>query len=790
MAWESAERVQKNDQGQYRALINGQWIPVAKAQKNAEGQYRVEREAFQRGGPTSRKATGKRTEIPAPRRAPSLADVGDRATGFRAQVAETGMTPEERTETVRQGAAFLGGLALGPVLGGVVRSAGAAVPAIQRFTAPVATALETGGFRTGLGKETPAVARLALRTGAGAVTGGGAAALIAPEDIGTGAAVGAALPVVLPPVASAVAKGGGYIADVLRGKTAASSANQLLRETIGDEVNVLRQAMAGQPDIPASRVASQMNLPALSALLQKAEELSPTGTANAFRLKETQDTINELARLAGGPTAETARAAREATKESLGELTGRMREEAFGAARRTGEVMPKLQAIATEARADAKKNVELVRRVSDAINRADDWARNWITGSRLVEGPGGTFTRQYVTNQGVGEAGVRLGSQAEQRYTFPGQLAESGRQTTVGGPFQRQVIDEGGTIARRVDEAAQASLQAGARARAAENAYQSMVDRKLEPITIDKFTSPIDNLLRDPAVATNPTLKNALPQVRQMFQDWADQYGVVTPEALEAIRKNGVSGIIQQLMPGADSKSQNRMAAQVLAKLKPAIDEAIEKAGGKNWSNYLKSFERGMSDIRGMELADQIRKWYESGRTADRQKIVNLLAGETPEVVEEFFGSGRYQIAKEMAKDMPFLERIGSAVQLDLKAAAQAKAGRKPLADIIEGQTTRIRFPFFTRASTAVNEVVEAIEKKVGRQTMDEIVKAAQSGRDFNKLLDAIPTKDRNAFLAQFKNAESWNKFSGQVAQAAQAQVSAEPRNALAPKRNDNALAR
>lgn len=41
--WESAERVQKNEAGEYRALIGGEWIPVAKAQKNESGQFRIMR---------------------------------------------------------------------------------------------------------------------------------------------------------------------------------------------------------------------------------------------------------------------------------------------------------------------------------------------------------------------------------------------------------------------------------------------------------------------------------------------------------------------------------------------------------------------------------------------------------------------------------------------------------------------------------------------------------------------------------------------------------------------------
>jgi hypothetical protein len=738
--------------------------------------------AKQQEGVAAQVASG----MPAARREP------ERFTGFSRDVgpAMAMLSPEQKVDALKTGVGGAVGLAAGPVLAAGTRAAAAVFPVMQRVAAPLETAFRTGGFQTGLPAQAPRAAKIATRVVGGAVPGaiGGAVT----GDAETGAYVGGGLALLAPPVAKIVSEGAGSVIDSLMGRKADTRANQLIRLAANDEVNALRAAMAANPDVPASRAAAQLNLPVLQALLQRAEKADVQGVTNAFRQRESQDVVNELTRLAGGPTAETARAVREKTKESLGELTGRMREEAFGAARRTGEVMPKLQTIATEARADAKKNVDLVRRVSDAINRADDWARNWVTESRLVEGPGGAFTRQYVTNQGVGEAGVRLGSQAEQRYTFPGQLAESGRQTTVGGPFQRQVIDEGGTIARRVDEAAQASLQAGARARAAENAYQSMVDRGLEPITIDKFTSPIDNLLSDPAIATNPTLKNALPLVRQMFKDWADEYGVVTPEALDAIRKNGVSGIIEQLTPGADSTSQSRLAAQVLAKLKPAIDEAIEKAGGKNWSNYLKSFERGMSDIRGMELADQVRKLYAKGTSESKQQIIDLVRGESPDAVEDLFGSGRYKISEEMAKDMPFLQKIADTLELDITAVKQAAEGRAALRTAEQEAGWRIRLPFFTRFTTATNEIIAVLERKMKEQTMESLIKAARSGRDFNKILDAIPTTERSAFLNQFKNAESWKKFSVDVANAARAYTVAESNkssNALAPQQNSNALA-
>ena len=42
MTWQSAEAVEKNNKGEYRAKINGAWTPVSKAEKNAQGQYRVD----------------------------------------------------------------------------------------------------------------------------------------------------------------------------------------------------------------------------------------------------------------------------------------------------------------------------------------------------------------------------------------------------------------------------------------------------------------------------------------------------------------------------------------------------------------------------------------------------------------------------------------------------------------------------------------------------------------------------------------------------------------------------
>ena len=728
--------------------------------------------------PAQPRVVAPETEIPS-RRLPAIGDIGDRATGFRAQVAETGMTPEERQAAVRGFAGFTGSLLAGPILGGITRGIATAIPATQRFLAPIAASLETGGFRTGLPVTTSAVTRRGVQMLGGAGAAGGGALVVEPEAAPEAAAFGAAATQVLPPVAKVLAKGGGAVVDALSGRTPDIRANELIRTAANNEVNALKQAIASQqipmrdaqPDVPVSRLIADMDLPLLQALLARAEQRDPKQVINAFRQRESQDIVNELTRIAGGPTAETARAAREGAKASLTGITGPMREEAFAAARKTGEITPKLQTIADDARAEVTKNVGLVRRVSNLVDRADDWARNWVTGSRLVEGPGGKFTREYVTDQGVGEAGTRLASQAQQRYTFPGQLATSGRQTTVGGPFERQVIDEGGVIAGRIERAAEESRKAGARGRAAEATLQSMKARGIEPISAPKLTGSLNSLLRNPEVATNREAATAIPRVVDMVNDWTNEFGVVTPEALYAIRKNAVAGVIRELNPNMDAKAQERFAARVLTEIKPLFDDAIERAGGKGFRDYLKSVEGGMSSIKGMELADQIRQLYAKGTPESKQQIIDLVRGESPDVVEDLFGSGRYKISKEMAKDMPFLKKLADTLDLDATAVKQAAAGRAALTEAEKKGSVRFRLPFLTRASTTVNEVVAGLEQKMKAETLETLIRAAQSGREFNRVLDQIPARERNAFLAQFKNAESWNKFAGQVAQAAQVQV-------------------
>lgn len=597
-------------------------------------------------------AARKADELPAPRR--------EMFTGFSRDVgpAMAMLSPEQKVEALRTGAGLGGGLLVGPALAGVVRGAAAALPALQGFipgmqrvvpaaqkVAPVlATTLETGGFKTGLPATAGRGARVLTRAVGGGVTGGAAAGLVEPEDIGAGVAAGTTVSVLFPPVAKAVAKGAGYIADAIQGRLADVRANQLVRATIGDEVNQLRQLMAAEPDAPASRIAAQKDLPVLQALLAEAEQLNPTGVANAFRKTESDEIINDLAKIAGGRTSAAAKAAEVKAKKALNVKTTPMREKALS------EAAP-------------------------------------VDPTPLVF--------------------------------------------------------------------------------AIDNVLQSPSVRN------DDFATKVVQKVRDKIV--NATGKPDVTDLSGRF------VGKIDPTDLYEIRKSAINNAITELNPSIDAKSRNNYVSQILGNLRDKLDTAMEDAGGEGFKKYLKTFEAGMIDIEDARLANRIRSLYEKGNTASQNRILTILRDESPEVVQRVLKSKRYQMDDILKNDKALLNKIERNLGLDIKAAEEAKEGAAKLARIREEESVRVRFPFFSRISTALNEAVSALEAKLSRKTMDEIINAAQSGREFNRVLDSLSTSDRNAVLRQFKDANTWNNFVGQVAQASQAQVTAEPRNRLAP---------
>lgn len=651
------------------------------------------------------------------------------------------MTPEELAEQAKFQGGLAAGVVAGPMLATATRFGGTVLPAAQRILTPLARAFETGGFSTGRAPGASRVGDIGYRLAGGAGTGGVSTAVVAPEEAGTGAVVGGTLAATAPPALGFGARVAGWVGDLISRNLPKVEANKLINLTVRGEMDQVRNAMLANPDALPSRIAADLDYPTLSALLKRYEAEDLQNTAALIRRGEVDKFVNELSALAGGETATVARTARGARRKAVVEDTAKLREAAFAKARKTGEVMPLLEVIASRARADAADAVGFVRRMGPAIDRANEWSKTW------------------VASGGARPAGA---PRPPAKYTYAAELA--------------QFADD------KMTAAAATSREAGGRARAAENTLQSMRDRGLTPIQGSRLVPSLRGLLRDPEIAENAQARAGVEAVVDAIGRWTNDVGVITPEALYAIRKNAVSDAVRKLMPGADEKSVQRFAAKVLSNINPKLDEAIARAGGKEWPEYLSQFSKGMDEIKRMAFFDELRLLAEKNTASSRQKLYRVIAGEDPEFIEDVFGPERFDINQMVPEQRQLFEDLLVGMRQDRKAAEKAKEGAAAFRRAekkIGG--LRVRFPWFSRLSSIGNEFGRALETALDEKTQDAIIYAAQSGRNFADVLDALPAKDRIAVVRIFQNPNDWPNFVGQIAQAAQAQAQT-PTNYLTPE--------
>jgi hypothetical protein len=335
-----------------------------------------------------------------------------------------------------------------------------------------------------------------------------------------------------------------------------------------------------------------------------------------------------------------------------------------------------------------------------------------------------------------------------------------------------------------------------AQATGAEKALRSVGVKPLESAPlIQRISATADN----PAFAGNDLISGAVKNVADDIAKWTNQGGIIDLAALEAIRKNSVTAAIAQLRPGADATSQRNLAAGVLSKIKPAIDDAIEAAGGAGWRDYLNMHAKGMRNIAEKKLTGEAARLWKT----DKDAFVRLVQNESPDVVEKFLGPGNYNIATELADStMSVLQKQAEKRLTELAIKEQVTEGGAALSQLLKQETSRFRFPSFLNFwASAGNKTLSELEQRLGAKTMAQLTQAMKTPQGAANLLETLPAAERSQVLQLISNPAEWASKSAKdtvVGGAKRAQQAAEAIrtgtatgsvNALAPDRyNDNAL--
>lgn len=279
-----------------------------------------------------------------------------------------------------------------------------------------------------------------------------------------------------------------------------------------------------------------------------------------------------------------------------------------------------------------------------------------------------------------------------------------------------------------------------ATAKSAEARLASIKAAGLEPLNVNGMVSNIEKKLATPDIGIPDLNEKALRNVSSKLQEWSDKNGVITGEALYAIRKSAINDVIEQLMPNATQSAKNARAASVISQVRPMIDDAIEKAGGKDWKNYLQTYEMGMRGIDQKKMAAQLMDMYQNNKPG----FAKLIKGNDPAAVEKIFGPGSFDVVQEMGSNIQKLKPIAANIERSASMAEQAGAGSSNLQEIIKANTSGLRIPSLVPKSTLPNAILDEMSSKLGPKVMNELEKGFASGESLNVLLSKVPSEYRN----------------------------------------------
>lgn len=528
-----------------------------------------------------------------------------------------------------------------------------------------------------------------------------------------------------------IQKGVGKVMDLrqIPKNKAADIARNALGPDLPEVLNALKTSQ-GQ-GMSAAQATADINSPTWQALIDRATARDPR-FLSALEKSQGDVSLNALSRLAGGTTAAQTRATTEAAKDAARTVTTPMRESALTRAN-LGKEVARLEGLSAELGEQAAAKVQEVRRLMELGDLANASARLSLIKRDLPVG---------LT-----------------KYTYGGELAE-------------KAFNEWS------NKAAQASLDLGQGARFADQAANALRSVGIKPLEGEPLVRSLKAVANNPEFAGNDVLLGSLRNVSDDIAKWTNSGGIIDARALDAIRKNSVNAAIQQLRPGMDATSQRNLAAGVLSRVKPVIDDAIEAAGGAGYRDYLKEHAKLSQKIAEKQLTGEALKLWKT----DKNAFVRLVQNESPEAVEKILGPGKYNIAVELAEDtLGTLQSEATKVLRNANIKSQVEGGQTALKELLLQNMNKFRLPSYLSAVAATtNKALNILENKIGQKTMATLTEALKTPEGAANLLESLPAAERNRVLQLIGDPSKWSA----PARATVTGGTAAGVNMLAPERN------
>jgi hypothetical protein len=469
-------------------------------------------------------------------------------------------------------------------------------------------------------------------------------------------------------------------------KTAAA----ITRKAAGEDINKIRAILdQDKSGLTVADLLADLDRNQIHALGEVASAKDTTNfysKLDKFRKQSQETTLNNLA---GGATNTEILNNLAKSKEALTQVTTPMRETNLAAAN-TGKLKQGLEQQAATLGEVAANKVDDVRRFTAARQRLN------------------TAKTQADQSPNV----------SKDRLKFTGEMEDAAERVAT--------------------RAAEDSLKYGEGARFAQRRADSLAAEGLTPLDTNGVIRDINAKLNNPKLGVSDVNRQVLTTVANKIKEWtARNGGVIDANALYEIRKGTVNEVIESL--GKDPKASAKYAAKLLGEVRPLIDDAIIKAGGTGWKDYLDTFSHGMDVINQRKMAQTARDLYKKSP----DEFVALVRGERPDLVEQIFGSGRIDLKAEMGGKFQALDNVAHELERAGKIKAGAEKGAAHLKDIVKQESPMLRIPMFGLKARVGNEVLRELSGRINDKTMQILERGFQSGKNFEDMLNEVPFGDR-----------------------------------------------
>jgi hypothetical protein len=336
-----------------------------------------------------------------------------------------------------------------------------------------------------------------------------------------------------------------------------------------------------------------------------------------------------------------------------------------------------------------------------------------------------------------------------------------------------------GPIARAETEAQQATLNAMAKGgterearnafaegrKAIGNTYKTAEEQAFERANLGAQgihaleTSPLATQIRGlkQAEGLSSTQRSALESIAQEIESHGP---IIRAGDLDAIRKDANVTVAKLLGPNVDVGGVKNATAELVGRIKPFIDNAIEGAGGAGYKEAKAGFAAGATELERQKFAGNLAGVFEQNPEQFARTVRGAYG--TTGAVEEAFpraGARNFDIQEMMGvpggaagpSRMPALENIAGGVELNSRMAAQAGEGEHLASDLLKNppQEADIFHKYSPvgmvgSATGALLKFTKILsESGLDRQTQQALAEGFRNGKTAEELLTTIPLADR-----------------------------------------------